>query len=46
VAPTISIIKMVAVNLVNIPTIRNIPPMTSNRATGTTRSGGSPRLPK
>jgi hypothetical protein len=38
--------KMAAVILVNTPTIRNIPPMTSNTAIGRTNSGGSPRLPK
>ena len=43
VAPIISIIKMTAVILVNTPTIRNIPPMTSSSAMGKTNSGGSPR---
>lgn len=39
VAPNISITKMEVVILVDTPTIRNIPPMTSNRAIGTTSSG-------
>lgn len=46
VAPIISITKMEAVILDNTPTISNVPPMTSKRAIGMRRSGGSPRLIK
>jgi hypothetical protein len=39
VAPIISIIKMAVVILVNTPTIRKMPPMTSRNAMGKTNSG-------